>query len=136
MKNRKKIVEQEQPETSSSCADKFVKYFGFCPSDLKSLKKLTLLLYRPTDASSLCVVRFLFGNFKLHTCSYFFNFVFYVGFLMFFDIPEERGLAIADIRWGDPLECRFPLFNFLPLLPLQWMLLVYLVMWLGKFVFP
>lgn len=51
---------------------------------------------------------------------------------MFFDIPEERGLAIADIRWGDPLECRFPLFNFLPMLPLQWMLLVYLVMWLGE----
>jgi len=51
---------------------------------------------------------------------------------MLLDIPEERGLAIADIRWGDPLECRFPLFSFLPVLPLQWMFMVYLVMWLGK----
>lgn len=62
MKNRKKVVKQEKPEKTLAKDDKFFKYFGFCPSDLKSFKKLTLLLYRPTDASSLCVVRMLFGN--------------------------------------------------------------------------
>lgn len=51
---------------------------------------------------------------------------------MFFDIPEERGLSEADIRWGDPDECRFPLFDFLQPLPLHWMCIVYLIMWIGK----
>ena len=54
------------------------------------------------------------------------------GFLMVVDIPEERGLADADIKWGDPNECRFPLFNFLQPLPLQWMCIVYLIMWIGN----
>lgn len=52
---------------------------------------------------------------------------------MVLDIPEERGLADADINWGDPNECRFPLFDFLQPLPLQWMCIVYLIMWIGTF---
>jgi vitamin K-dependent gamma-carboxylase len=55
------------------------------------------------------------------------------GFLMVLDIPEERGLADADIKWGDPNECRFPLFDFLQPLPLQWMCIVYFIMWIGTF---
>lgn len=52
---------------------------------------------------------------------------------MVLDIPEERGLADADINWGDPNECRFPLFDFLQPLPLQWMCIVYFIMWIGTF---
>jgi vitamin K-dependent gamma-carboxylase len=52
---------------------------------------------------------------------------------MVLDIPEERGLADADINWGDPNECRFPLFDFLQPLSLQWMCIVYLIMWIGTF---
>ena len=51
---------------------------------------------------------------------------------MVLDIPEERGLSNADIHWGDTTECRFPLFNFLQPLELQWMCMLYLTMWLGK----
>jgi vitamin K-dependent gamma-carboxylase len=50
---------------------------------------------------------------------------------MILDIPEERGLADVDINWGDPNECRFPLFDFLQPLSLQWMCIVYLIMWIG-----
>ena len=51
---------------------------------------------------------------------------------MVLDIPQERGLAHADYKWGDPDECRFPLFDWLTPLPLEWMYIVYLCMWLGK----
>lgn len=51
---------------------------------------------------------------------------------MILDQPEERGLAFIDERWGDPTECRFPLFNFLKPLPLVGMYLVHLVMLIGK----
>ena len=51
---------------------------------------------------------------------------------MVLDIPQERGLAMADMRWGSPDECHFPLFNFLEPLPLQWMYIVYLIMFLGE----
>jgi vitamin K-dependent gamma-carboxylase len=53
------------------------------------------------------------------------------GFTMILDVPEERGLANADIHWGDPNECRFPLFDFLQPLSLQWMCIVYFIMWIG-----
>ncbi|XP_059471384.1 vitamin K-dependent gamma-carboxylase isoform X2 [Neocloeon triangulifer] len=112
------VVSKESKETSKQFEatqkrGKFYHLFGFYPSDLRSCQSLILLMCRPTDAASLGVVRALFG------------------FLMVFDIPDERGLAIADIRWGNPLDCRFPLFDFLPLLSLQWMFMVYLVMWIG-----
>ena len=56
----------------------------------------------------------------------------FLGLLMVIDLPQERGLSYADIRWGDPTECRFPLFNFLKPLPLEWMYIVYLVALAGE----
>ncbi|XP_043940230.1 vitamin K-dependent gamma-carboxylase [Protopterus annectens] len=51
---------------------------------------------------------------------------------MLIDIPQERGLSHLDYRFLDGLEvCRFPLFNFLQPLPLDWMYLLYVVMLLG-----
>lgn len=51
---------------------------------------------------------------------------------MAIDITQERGLSHLDYRFldGAPV-CRFPLFNFLQPLPLDWMYLVYMVMFLG-----
>ncbi|XP_077505584.1 gamma-glutamyl carboxylase [Amblyomma americanum] len=50
---------------------------------------------------------------------------------MVLDQPEERGLAFVEERWGDPRECRFPLFSFLKPLPLEGMYCVQLLMLLG-----
>nr|XP_020636020.1 vitamin K-dependent gamma-carboxylase [Pogona vitticeps] len=51
---------------------------------------------------------------------------------MALDIPQERGLSYLDHKYLDGLQvCRFPLFNFLEPLPLDWMYLVYMVMLLG-----
>lgn len=91
------------------------KYVGFSISELKTWESFLKLLYKPTDPSSLGVVRILFG------------------LLMVLDIPEERGLADADIRWGNSQECRFPLFSSLQPLPLEWMCITYLIMWIGAF---
>lgn len=51
---------------------------------------------------------------------------------MAIDITQERGLSHLDYKYldGAPV-CRFPLFNFLQPLPLDWMYLVYTVMFLG-----
>lgn len=51
---------------------------------------------------------------------------------MVIDITQERGLSHLDYKYldGAPV-CRFPLFNFLQPLPLDWMYLVYVVMFLG-----
>ncbi|RUS88434.1 hypothetical protein EGW08_003830 [Elysia chlorotica] len=46
---------------------------------------------------------------------------------MIIDTLEERGMANADYRWGDPTQCRFPLINWWKPLPLQWMYIVYTV---------
>lgn len=54
---------------------------------------------------------------------------------MVIDIPDERGLANIDLRFGDPLRCHFPLFNWLSPLPLEYMGLLYFIMWLGKKIF-
>jgi len=51
---------------------------------------------------------------------------------MLLDIPYERGLSIADIRWGDDTQCHFPLFSWLTPLPLKWMYVVYWIMLAGK----
>lgn len=58
--------------------------------------------------------------------------VFRTGLLMAIDVTQERGLSHLDYKYldGAPV-CRFPLFNFLQPLPLDWMYLVYLVMFLG-----
>lgn len=88
--------------------------FGFELSDVSSWQKFVCLLNRPTDPASLGVFRFLFGM------------------LMVVDIPQERGLSYLDYKYLDGMVvCRFPLFNFLQPLPLDWMYLVYVIMLLG-----
>ncbi|KAJ8286789.1 hypothetical protein GJAV_G00043300 [Gymnothorax javanicus] len=88
--------------------------FGFEMRDLSSWDRLVCLLNRPTDPAALGVFRFLFG------------------LLMAVDITQERGLSHLDHKYldGAPV-CRFPLFNFLKPLPLDWMYFVYVVMFLG-----
>ncbi|XP_029459136.1 vitamin K-dependent gamma-carboxylase-like [Rhinatrema bivittatum] len=88
--------------------------FGFEVSDFSSWRRFVCLLNRPTDPASLGVFRFLFG------------------LLMAMDIPQERGLSYLDYKFLDGLQvCRFPLFNFLEPLPLDWMYLVYVIMLTG-----
>ncbi|CAH2292879.1 vitamin K-dependent gamma-carboxylase [Pelobates cultripes] len=54
------------------------------------------------------------------------------GLLMVLDIPQERGLSYLDHKYLDGLDvCRFPLFNFLQPLTLDWMYLTYVIMLLG-----
>lgn len=51
---------------------------------------------------------------------------------MALDVPQERGLGHLDQRYLDGLEvCRFPLLPFLQPLPLDWMYLLYTIMFLG-----
>lgn len=52
---------------------------------------------------------------------------------MVLDVVEERGFADIDTKWGDPMECHFPLIHGMkpPLLP--WMILIYTIMWIGAF---
>ncbi|XP_015278505.1 PREDICTED: vitamin K-dependent gamma-carboxylase [Gekko japonicus] len=87
---------------------------GFESADLSSWHGFVCLMNRPTDPAALGVFRFLFG------------------LLMALDIPQERGLSYLDHKYLDGLQvCRFPLFNFLEPLPLDWMYVVYVVMLLG-----
>nr|XP_035127946.1 vitamin K-dependent gamma-carboxylase isoform X5 [Callithrix jacchus] len=91
------------------------KLLGFEWTDLSSWWRLVTLLNRPTDPASLAVFRFLFG------------------FLMVLDIPQERGLSSLDRKYLDGLDvCRFPLLDALRPLPLDWMYLVYTIMFLGE----
>lgn len=93
---------------------KMEQIFGFKKEDLSSWQNLVTLLNRPTDPASLGIFRCLFG------------------LLMAIDITQERGLSHLDYKYldGAPV-CRFPLFNFLQPLPMDWMYLVYAVMFLG-----
>lgn len=50
---------------------------------------------------------------------------------MMIDIPQERGMSSIYRRWGDRTLCFFPLFDWLKPLPVEWMYVVYLVMFLG-----
>ncbi|TMS08540.1 Vitamin K-dependent gamma-carboxylase [Larimichthys crocea] len=101
---------KDQPQTKS----KMEKIFGFRKEDLTSWSSLVTLLNRPTDPASLGIFRCLFG------------------LLMAIDVTQERGLSHLDYKYldGAPV-CRFPLFNFLQPLPLDWMYLVYVVMFFG-----
>ncbi|XP_020825102.1 vitamin K-dependent gamma-carboxylase [Phascolarctos cinereus] len=93
---------------------RMAKLFGFEWSHVSSWQRLVTLLNRPTDPASLGVFRFLFG------------------LLMVLDIPQERGLSFLDHKYLDGLEvCRFPLIDALHPLPLDWMYLVYTIMFLG-----
>ncbi|XP_069558795.1 vitamin K-dependent gamma-carboxylase [Brachyistius frenatus] len=100
----------DKPQTKS----KMEQIFGFKKEDLNSWESLVSLLNRPTDPASLGIFRCLFG------------------LLMAIDVTQERGLSHLDYKYldGAPV-CRFPLFNFLQPLPLDWMYLVYVVMFLG-----
>ncbi|XP_039625315.1 vitamin K-dependent gamma-carboxylase isoform X2 [Polypterus senegalus] len=52
--------------------------------------------------------------------------------LMVIDIPQERGMSSLDYKYLDGMDvCRFPLFNFLKPLPMDWMYLLYVVMLFG-----
>lgn len=109
----KKETGDSQKE-QAPCKNKMEQIFGFNTKDLCSWHGLVTLLNRPMDPASLGVFRFLFGM------------------LMAIDITQERGLSHLDWKYldGAPV-CRFPLFNFLRPLPLDWMYFVYLVMFLG-----
>nr|XP_022319496.1 vitamin K-dependent gamma-carboxylase-like [Crassostrea virginica]XP_022319497.1 vitamin K-dependent gamma-carboxylase-like [Crassostrea virginica] len=74
---------------------------------------LVRYLCRPTDPASLAILRIAFG------------------ILMMVDIPQERGMAHADVRWGRKDVCRFPLFSDLKVAPLEWMYIIYLIMFIG-----
>ncbi|XP_042364860.1 vitamin K-dependent gamma-carboxylase [Plectropomus leopardus] len=101
---------KDAPDTKS----KMERIFGFRKEDLSSWHSLVTLLNRPTDPASLGIFRCLFG------------------LLMAIDITQERGLSHLDYKYldGAPV-CRFPLFNALKPLPLDWMYLVYVIMFLG-----
>lgn len=70
-------------------------------------------LCQPTDPANLAVLRIAFGT------------------LMMIDIPQERGMSHADVRWGRKDVCRFPLFSDLKVAPLEWMYIIYLIMFIG-----
>lgn len=55
----------------------------------------------------------------------------YLGAMMVIDVPDERSLQNIDIKYGDPLKCHFPLFNWLSPLPLEHMGIIYFIMWMG-----
>jgi hypothetical protein len=51
---------------------------------------------------------------------------------MMLDIPQERGMAHADIYYpNEDRECQFPLFNFLEPLRAEYMVVIYFIMLLG-----
>uniref|UniRef100_A0A672ZHR7 Vitamin K-dependent gamma-carboxylase n=1 Tax=Sphaeramia orbicularis TaxID=375764 RepID=A0A672ZHR7_9TELE len=102
------------PKDKSQSKSRMEQIFGFKKEDLSSWHNLVALLNRPTDPASLGIFRCLFG------------------LLMAVDITQERGLSHLDYKYldGAPV-CRFPLFNFLQPLPMDWMYLVYMVMFFG-----
>nr|KAF6446853.1 gamma-glutamyl carboxylase [Rousettus aegyptiacus] len=110
-----KVEKDKAGQTSEpSQASRMGKLLGFEWTDVSSWGRLVTLLNRPTDPASLAVFRFLFG------------------LLMVLDIPQERGLSSLDRRYLDGLDvCRFPLLDALQPLPLDWMYLVYTIMFLG-----
>ncbi len=51
---------------------------------------------------------------------------------MMIDIPNERGMAEADVEYGDSQQCYFPLFSFLKPLEMKYMILMYGIMFIGN----
>ncbi|KAM6341382.1 LOW QUALITY PROTEIN: vitamin K-dependent gamma-carboxylase [Podargus strigoides] len=87
---------------------------GFELRDLTRWDRFVRLLHRPVDPAALGAFRGAFG------------------LLMALDVPQERGLGHLDARFLEGLDvCRFPLLPFLRPLPLDWMYLLYSVMFLG-----
>ncbi|XP_028711013.1 vitamin K-dependent gamma-carboxylase isoform X4 [Peromyscus leucopus] len=110
-----KVQKNKSARTSGlSQGSRMEKLLGFEWTDLSSWQSVVALLNRPTDPANLAVFRFLFA------------------FLMLLDIPQERGLSSLDRKYLDGLDvCRFPLLDALRPLPLDWMYLVYTIMFLG-----
>ena len=50
---------------------------------------------------------------------------------MVLDIPQERGMSFLHTKWSDPDLCHFPLFDWLQPLPLEWMYIVYSIMFVA-----
>ena len=50
---------------------------------------------------------------------------------MMIDIPNERGMADADLEFGDSTQCTFPLFSFIKPFEIKYMILIYGVMFMG-----
>ncbi|KAH3863235.1 hypothetical protein DPMN_026215 [Dreissena polymorpha] len=100
-------------DTKASC-DWFRGLFGFSVVDLSSQDHIMRLLFRPMDPAGLGFTRIIFG------------------LLMLVDLWQERGLHEALDEYGDTSLCRFPLFNIWPVLPLQWIYIVYFIMFLGE----
>lgn len=48
------------------------------------------------------------------------------------DLPEERGGADIFVRYGNPQNCHFPLFDAIEPLSYELMSLLYGIMFLGK----
>ncbi|XP_028618080.1 vitamin K-dependent gamma-carboxylase [Grammomys surdaster] len=110
-----KVQKNKSAQTSGlKQGSRMEKILGFEWTDLSSWQSVVTLLNRPTDPANLAAFRFLFA------------------FLMLLDIPQERGLSSLDRKYLDGLDvCRFPLLDALRPLPLDWMYLVYTIMFLG-----
>ncbi|XP_068630722.1 vitamin K-dependent gamma-carboxylase [Battus philenor] len=91
---------------------KFFEQFGFHISDT-NVRNIVVYMHKPKHASSLAVTRILFG------------------IAMLFDIPDERGGAAMTERWGSSTTCHFPLIYFIQALPMPYMAIIYLALWLG-----
>ncbi|KAK3891196.1 hypothetical protein Pcinc_004911 [Petrolisthes cinctipes] len=76
----------------------------------RGLDSLAVLLHQPCDPASLAVTRIVFG------------------LLMMLDIPQERGMSKADIKWDTENTCQFPLFHGLTPLPINYMIMLYALM--------
>ena len=92
---------------------RMMRTFGFDSSSLHNWSSFVRLMNRPEDPVSLALFRILFG------------------ILMLIDIPNERGMADADIEYGDKFQCSFPLFSFVKPLSMQFMVILYALMFLG-----
>lgn len=127
---------QQLKESVAGSQKNVPKWFqNFTGHDLKcltSFQNFVDLMHRPTDSSSLGVGRALFGNFYNFQKFQGFALMHFLGLMMLIDIPEERSGGDLDLRWGEPRDCRFPLFPFLSPLTLPKMGIVYLIMWMGK----
>ncbi|XP_047493643.1 vitamin K-dependent gamma-carboxylase-like [Penaeus chinensis] len=77
-----------------------------------SFNAFARFLHRPCDPASLAATRIMFGV------------------LMALDVLQERGMSVADVKWGDSSKCRFPLLEVLHPLPLPYMVVLYAVMFI------
>lgn len=108
------MKEKKERKVQTTNKPTFESLFGFSFDECKRWRSFVTLLCRPMDPASLGIMRIVFG------------------LLMVIDIPQERGLGHADMRFQQNV-CYFPFFNFLQPLPIQWMFIVYGFMWLGAF---